>query len=137
MKVIFLDIDGVLNTRHTLERAGRFVGLDHMLVARFNSLLMLIGDAKVVLSCTWRLTPELRHAVAEQIPLYDDTDHQPGTRGQQIERWLAVHPEVTKHAVIDDDRDMVPGLVCFFTDNKWERGLTMEIVASVWQYMRD
>ena len=61
MKVIFLDIDGVLNCigsfNRTKTRFNGFVGMDPTLVARFNSLVEKTG-ARVVLSSTWRLDPK-------------------------------------------------------------------------------
>jgi histidinol phosphatase-like enzyme len=53
MKVIFLDIDGVLNCKHTPNpRNFQFI-VDPVLLNRFNNLLKLSG-AQVVLSSNWR-----------------------------------------------------------------------------------
>jgi len=48
-------------------------------------------------------------------------------------RWLEDHPEVTRHAVIDDDRDMVAGLVPFFTETR--TGITDQVVADLIAYL--
>jgi hypothetical protein len=53
MKVIFLDIDGVLNTTATPKPANDSRVVDPMLLARFRKLLF-DTDAEVVLSSTWR-----------------------------------------------------------------------------------
>jgi hypothetical protein len=55
MKVIFLDIDGVLNTCKTAERWRGLVGIDAVIAGRFARLQEEVG-ASVVLSSTWRLS---------------------------------------------------------------------------------
>jgi HAD domain in Swiss Army Knife RNA repair proteins len=56
MKVIFLDIDGVLNCDHTPNPRKFPYVVDKKLLARFKKLLSRTG-AKVVLSSSWRLDP--------------------------------------------------------------------------------
>jgi len=56
MKVIFLDIDGVLNCDHTTNPRKFPYVVDKKLLARFKKLLSRTG-AKVVLSSSWRLDP--------------------------------------------------------------------------------
>jgi histidinol phosphatase-like enzyme len=56
MKVIFLDIDGVLNSKQTPNpRKFPFI-VDHALLERLKHLLQLTG-AEVVLSSNWRYDP--------------------------------------------------------------------------------
>jgi HAD domain in Swiss Army Knife RNA repair proteins len=56
MKVIFLDVDGVLNSKKT-PNPGKFPYIvDPILLSRLLELLRLT-DAKIVLSSTWRLDP--------------------------------------------------------------------------------
>lgn len=136
MKVIFLDIDGVLNHMNTTERVGPYVGIDATLLARFQSLLGQLPDVKVVLSSTWRKFPELKAAVEEVILIHDVTPDVRGTRGVQIRTWLAFHPEVERFAIIDDDRDMDGLDCCFFTDNEWRAGLTQEIADEVLRHFQ-
>jgi len=132
--VIFLDCDGVLNRAGTKERVGNFMGLDPELVSRARRVIEETG-AEVVLSSAWRMYPEMLAAVAAEIPIIDTTTQVPGSRGQQINAWLAFHPERReRHAVIDDDRDMVDGLVPFFTE--WETGITDEIADAVIAHLK-
>jgi len=56
MKVIFLDIDGVLNSKNTPNPRKLPYIVDSRLLARFKRLLDRTG-AKVVLSSTWRYDP--------------------------------------------------------------------------------
>lgn len=130
--VIFLDIDGVLNRERTIERIGEYTGLDDELVRRFLSVVRRTG-ADVVLSSTWRFEAAMKAAVAARIRLVGITDDLGGSRGEEISRWLARHSEYDRHAVIDDDRNMVPGLSAFFTNPRL--GLTTAIAAEVVEHL--
>ena len=59
MKVIFLDIDGVLNCSKTHNPRKLPYVIDHKLLNRFERLLQRT-KAKVVLSSTWRYDPAAR-----------------------------------------------------------------------------
>jgi hypothetical protein len=54
MKIVFLDIDGVLNWVGTEDRISGFVGLCPERIQRFNQILDAHPDAKIVVSSTWR-----------------------------------------------------------------------------------
>lgn len=54
MKIIFLDVDGVLNWSGTEDRVGPFIGLCSERIERFNRIIDAHPDAKVVISSTWR-----------------------------------------------------------------------------------
>ena len=54
MKIIFLDIDGVLNWRGSDDRIDGFIGLDPENIARFNKIIDAHPDAKIVMSSSWR-----------------------------------------------------------------------------------
>lgn len=108
MKILFLDVDGVLNTRNGSLDADKL------------DLLMEITQATgahVCISSTWRhhehqmarLRPELarrRIVIAGQTP---DASHRTGsglyvasTRGDEIAAWLADQPEVGRFLIVDD-----------------------------------
>ena len=53
MKVIFLDVDGVLNYKNSAERCGKYVGIDENKVKLLAHLVKKTG-AKVVLISTWK-----------------------------------------------------------------------------------
>jgi hypothetical protein len=120
MKVVFLDIDGVLATSCSTEEGWNVTfdqqtsyGLDRICVGYLNELVEL--DVKFVLSSTWRIIHSLswnegflklhgfRGALLSKTP----HDHQ-ARRGKEIEKWLNNHPEVTHFAILDDDDDMEP-----------------------------
>lgn len=53
MKVIFLDIDGVLNTPSSEERCGEYIGIDDDKVKRLSDIVKRT-NAEIVLISTWK-----------------------------------------------------------------------------------
>ncbi len=126
MKVIFLDIDGVLNTYSTRTTVAGYNFVEDHLIQMLKQLVERTG-AKLVLSSTWRegwdmlVHPEdfpcvcqedvrLYEALVEKLREYDLEliDYTPifGVRGQEIDRWLQNSaPEPVEAYVILDDMD--------------------------------
>lgn len=119
MKIIFLDIDGVLCTirAHIAQRQrGWMQALDREAVGLLNRLHEAKSDVPVryVLSSTWRLFRD-REWMEQYLKSYGWTgefhDHWSttqdpnGHRGTEVAIWLKHHPEVTSWVAIDDDRD--------------------------------
>ena len=135
MKVIFLDIDGVLNSHRT---AVAFGGIPHTTANNGRSRLdevaiRLIGGiaraagAQVVLSSTWRKHADwLDYGPALDLPIVDRTPQGLGPRGQEIADWLATHPGVERYAIIDDDGDMLPEQLPFFVHTNYQDGFIWE-----------
>jgi hypothetical protein len=114
MKVIFLDIDGVLNTTATPKPNKESRVIEPTLLARLKRLLQDTG-ATVVLSSTWRHDCEgLASATRFGIPFMDVLpDMRPRPRSEEIVAWLQAHPNVQRFAVIDDDDDCLDALPLF------------------------
>lgn len=106
MKVLFLDVDGVLNNDKTTERCLFYTGVDKTL-AKLLTDWMKDKDVKIVLSSTWRRFPEMHFALKEEgIEWIDVTPHFPNRqRGEEIREWM-MGKEVTAFAVLDDSNDM-------------------------------
>lgn len=110
MKVIFLDIDGVLN----LIPQGRdeFGDCFHPhLVENLRHVIERTGAA-IVISSTWRmngLSEMKRMWEMRDLPgiVIDVTPFLNTPRGEEIAEWLRENP-VTDYAIIDDDIDMLP-----------------------------
>ncbi len=114
-KIIFLDIDGVMNNVGTRPKNARGLidYLDARNVAALNEVVRATG-AVVVVSSTWRLsTPfaELQASfagagcVAELIDVTPDLDS--GARGREVAAWLAAQSEPpARFVVLDDEFDM-------------------------------
>jgi hypothetical protein len=134
MKVLFLDIDGVLNCSKTRNPRHFPYVVDQKLLARLRKLLDRTG-AKVVLSSTWRLDPvglfAAKHAGVPFIGVCPDKPRSP--RCKEILTWLADHPRATRYAVIDDQDDELDDLPLFQPSAK--TGLTMDIVRGAAAYL--
>jgi len=129
MKIIFLDIDGVLNCKETVNRYNGFIGIDPFLVAIFNRIIFAT-DAKIVLSSTWRHAKVSRDEVRRRVMDFIDITPNIGTmRGDDINAWLSKHRDIKKYAILDDDSDFYPGQPLFRTT--WAKGLTEEIAERV------
>ena len=127
MKVIFLDIDGVLNCKTTANPRNFPYHSDPELVKRLHRLLDLT-DAKVVLSSTWRYDPAGVFSAKNQgIPFIDTTPDMPDRpRFKEIKSWIDRHPDVERYIVIDDEDDDLDSLPLFQPSRN--TGLTDEMV---------
>lgn len=109
MKVLFLDVDGVLN------RCGMSAqGLESDKLGLLRRIIMETG-CNVVLSSTWRKFDRLLVRIKAEIELHDVTpcldEIQGGLwtaqpRGMEISTWLGNHPQVERYVILDDDSDM-------------------------------
>lgn len=134
MRVLFLDIDGVLNSARTVVAFGGHPrGLEPEYLAMFDQVAinMLRGlcaraDVQIVLSSAWRVTHD--HAAVGQalgLPIFDRTPSLPLCRGGEIQAWLDSHQAtVTAYAIVDDDPDMLPEQLPFFVQTDANEGLS-------------
>jgi hypothetical protein len=134
MKVIFLDIDGVLNCSKTRNPRKLPYIIDKALLTRLKKLLKRTR-AKVVLSSTWRIDPIGVYAAKYWgIPFIDVCPDMPKSpRCKEVQRWLRDHPNVTRYAIIDDEDDELDELPLFQPSSK--TGLTTEIARAVERYL--
>jgi HAD domain in Swiss Army Knife RNA repair proteins len=134
IKVLFLDIDGVVNCATTTERHRGFIGIDPRLAARVRRVVEATG-CKVVLSSTWREEAENRAEVERKVvKIYDQTPVLNGFRGDEVSAWLAIHHEVTRYAIVDDVADWFHlGQPLFKTDPRV--GLTEEMALQLMRYL--
>jgi hypothetical protein len=143
MKVLFLDIDGVCNSRAYLyqlraknKKATLWYGIDPEAAKRVQRIIKETGCA-VALSSTWRLYADGRALVKKKVCNFIDCtkDLQAGAkrgfvpRGDEVQEWLDRHPNVRQYAVVDDDTDFAPTQWVFNTT--FEKGLTEEITDAV------
>jgi len=115
-KVIFLDIDGVLNDVATEDRTpDGFVGLNDLMISNLERIVKET-DAKIVLVSTWKVewdkilsnrTTDGEYLDARladhNIVISDKTEDSVLNRGHGIVNWLSQHPEVERWVVLDDD----------------------------------
>lgn len=145
MKVIFLDIDGVLNSEafwekeaqyikkqkaldsgRTRDEASALANIDPHAVERIMKIVKETS-AEIVVSSTWRFDDSIYYKLRFMgIPLiYGIT---PGTvkryRGEEIKMWLDEHPEATNYVIIDDDNDMLDEQDSHLVQTSWLTGIT-------------
>jgi len=150
IRVLFLDIDGVVNSEEWFdeqhEKRGtqwgkRFHKKDHIDPYKAHLVRHIVEstDCKVVLSSTWRLFPDDRDLVRKKVVEFMDvTPRMPRLggaesmeRGYEIKAWLNDHPHVERYAILDDDSDMLPEQIPHFFKTTWQKGLTDDIARDV------
>lgn len=141
MRVIFLDVDGVLNWQGTEDRIDGFIGFCDERIARFNRIIDAHPDAQIVISSTWRIcSPHmsayqdfeglirlfrergLRGHIIDHTPIY--FGHR--GRGTEIRNWLRETGErmgVQQFVILDDDTERmepyVPVRTRWDSDEDW------------------
>ena len=143
MKVIFLDVDGVLNTHNLISKFGHDF-IDDILVALI-ARIVRETEAKIVLSSTWRKYEKDKNLVSaalapHELELFDSTpiidrriDNSWSMRSDEIQDWINKNP-VEKFAIIDDDFDANIEGSFFQTDE--DVGITVEIAERIIEHLR-
>ena len=116
MKVIFLDVDGVLNCQSSKSKCGAFIGIDDAKVKRLRQIVDATG-AKIVLSSSWKhgwepvhkedqksdadyLDRKLRRGGLRAIDKTSEAASQ--YRGEGIIAWVSAH-NVDRFIILDDE----------------------------------
>lgn len=136
MKVIFLDVDGVLNCESTEESIDGWTFVEDVMVDRVVNIVERTG-ATIVLSSDWRMwwdsisTKALRDKFAEkgvyviertpEYPYRDDL-----TRNKEINAYRGLHPEITHYVILDDYWTFVGQNRKHFVKTNYLTGITDE-----------
>lgn len=127
MRLIFLDVDGVLNSALTKEQYRGMMGLDDRFLKNLAKLIKISNktdDTKIVLTSSWRIginreganIPRHYQYLTQRLQeygltIFDETpniryskDNYKGCRGREIMTWLYQHREenITGMVIIDD-----------------------------------
>lgn len=124
MKIIFLDIDGVLNVNLGKGYTDKYGDLFHPILVENLKLLIEKTDAKIVVSSTWKskgvetlkemwvfrnlpgeiidITPYCDEVSSDNNNIYYDDI----CRGDEIRHWLDRNP-VSNYVILDDEPDML------------------------------
>lgn len=134
MKVIFLDIDGVLNNQEVFKRKKEIRVWDEKCIDRLNRITEETG-AKIVISSTWRRSNDFYSAIKNEMGITGEIigktpDYLPRGepeiyRGDEIQAWLDENPNVKKFIILDDDSDMAH-LMFHLLQTETKIGLTDE-----------
>jgi len=142
-KVIFLDIDGVLNTEQTdirlIEKYGeskyeKYLYDDYGRIFDDNAVKALRKiidktNAQIVISSTWRVRGltflnslwKKRNMPGKIIGITPSLRLE--SRGEEIAEWMRRNP-VDKYVIIDDNKDILLEQGLNFVKTRWEMGLT-------------
>ena len=147
-KYIFLDIDGVLNSNDYFSSLKHMKRINKLLEMGFNSsvfhgvssidpvavknLNKLVKDtgAKIVVSSTWRFSPDLSEIFkisGIEAPIFSITpSSRSRIRGEEIQAWLDKKAESPyKYVILDDDSDMLRDQLPYFIQvDRMARGLS-------------
>lgn len=144
IKVLFLDIDGVINSMDNClswyPSHGEYAAVDQHYNDKFDQRcvnwlkgIINVTDCQLVISSTWR-----NHRRHDGKPGFDDiwkmrampkfigkTPRGEGIRGNQIQEWLrSTEHDVIQYCIIDDDTDMLPEQMPFFVNTDSNLGIT-------------
>ena len=123
MKIIFLDIDGVLNV--ITQGRDKYGSIFHKQLEDNLAYIIESTGAKIIISSTWRfsglqvmqemwsyrclpgevigITPDCADLVESgQFEYYDMVE-----RGHEIQEWLEKHQDVENYVILDDTNDML------------------------------
>lgn len=147
IKIIFLDIDGVLNSDEFFKKRGqneKVNKLPHPLdefdpdcVERLNKIVEET-KAKIVISSDWRFTLGIENIFKEigfKYKIYGKTPYRFGLRHEEIHEWLDNH-KVDNYVILDDisfQNFKNEGEKFIQTDSQY--GLTEEIKQKIINYL--
>jgi hypothetical protein len=111
-RIVFLDIDGVLNSEQSRDESGSLIEFSKKAVANLNEILSSTS-ALIVISSSWRIDWTLeeisRHLVRQGVASPKIVGKTPELadqpRGHEIQAWLDDAPFPVQSFVILDDRD--------------------------------
>jgi FMN phosphatase YigB (HAD superfamily) len=117
MKIIFLDIDGVLNSTSSAIVYNGYNQLDPVSIGLLKELTVRTG-AQIVISSTWRFRFNREEFIElfskygwKKAPIISMTEKSVPdgvTRGHEIDEWLTRHKEITEFVILDDSTDFLP-----------------------------
>jgi hypothetical protein len=145
MKILFLDIDGVLNSSRSCEAYGdyphsysKYELFDDVAVNLIRKICTE-HNVSVVLSSTWRYDKKwTRLTETLKLPIIDITPRKLSSqRGEEIQMWLNDHQEVSKYAIIDDDGDMLPQQWLNFVQTNRINGMSYQNFQQLNEILKD
>lgn len=112
-RAVFLDVDGVLNTRTTVERTpDGYHGIDDARVEILAKVIGRNGNTELVLTSDWKeMKPEaddFRYLVSklekQGLRLTGKTTDHWNHRGEGILNYLEEHQEIEEFVILDDQK---------------------------------
>jgi len=135
MKIIFLDVDGVLNIMSSSYNSHGYdtIGMNPIephLMKRLEFILERVPDANIVISSSWymkNLINELKKLKFKYVNrVIDRTPRKCMYRGIQIKEWLNRHKYITNYIVLEDEISDVCGNNCNAIPKKYVIEVNMD-----------
>lgn len=109
---IFLDVDGVLNTRKTvISSPDGHIGVDDTRIRVLARVIKKYGGGEIVLTSDWKNVrigddlDYLRKKLMEHgLEISAMTEDHWNNRGQGIQDYLEEHSEIDEYVILDDNR---------------------------------
>lgn len=110
---VFLDIDGVLNTRTTCQHTpDGYTGIDNARVEILANAIKMYDCYEIILMSDWKEMDEYDDDylyLLEKLDLYGldisgKTKDQGNNRGEGIINYLKSHPEIDDYVILDDHK---------------------------------
>lgn len=155
MKVIFLDIDGVLNSLEWYasdDNPGNLFPetdgeLDPACIARLNDICEKTG-AKIVISSDWKIDYEetcfrlkrmgFKGEIIGHTPWGWETTGYAAPRGVEIRDWITQNypnPKDLEYVILDDDDEMLDPQQPHFVQTSYDDGLTDYLASLVIKHL--
>lgn len=128
MKIVFLDIDGVVNTESDLSRG---ILINSELVLRIDKLCR-DNNSKIVISSSWRNSYTLDNLrmlfkVCGMFTSYSTIIDKTScniTRGEEIKKWLDSRGDIDGYVIIDDYDDFYDFQKPFWVQTSFKLGFS-------------
>lgn len=153
MKIIFLDIDGVLNCQSSESKCGGLIGIDDKKVIVLSKIVKET-NAKIILCSSWktfweRIEKSEQHEMGNYLDrklkrrnlyILDKTNDNGSNRGYGITKWLEEKNNIESWIVLDDEifddyeeEKILPHLVKtdFYDDNGGLQEKHIEMAISI------
>lgn len=133
MKILFLDVDGVMNCQGTFTKDPNATFPIDQYMAFLVGKIVLETGCKVVLSSSWKHHKDSIDYIHRRIVnIYDTTPDVGSVRGDEIKAWLDNSKyKVDRYAILDDNSDMLPEQMPNFFKTQWLVGITEDIASAV------
>lgn len=128
MKVLFLDVDGVLN--HWGSKTYLALSKPKIRLLRW---IVHETDCKIVVSSTWRKLDETRRKLKRVLGYHGLEIYSWTTtrywklgqmRGEEVDLWLSEHSNIENYVILDDDGDFLDSQMDHFVQTNGNVGLT-------------
>lgn len=109
---IFLDVDGVLNTRKTvISSPDGYIGVEDVRIKILAGAINRYGGGDIVLTSDWknvRIGGDLEYLkeklMKHGLTISAVTKEHYNKRGQGVQDYLEEHPEIDEYIILDDNR---------------------------------